>query len=392
MITLFLVLTTICITGLLAFVVHKHKLSPLLIEHAQLQTTLTAERAHHSEKLTLLETARQQVKHEFEVLAQTVLTAKKAELSEHHKTDLLPLLNPLREQIKTFEQKVSDVYMKESQDRHLLTHEIKQLKSLNERISQDAVNLTEALRGQNKVQGNWGEMILENILQKSGLQKDREYRLQVSLTSEAGQRYQPDAIIDLPENKHIIVDAKVSLTAYTRYHAAATEVEQAEYLKQHIVSIQGHIKLLSDKRYQLLIGLNSLDFVILFLPIEAALTTALQQDPSLFTDALEKNIVLVTPSSLFTTLRVIENMWRYEKQNKNAEAIAKSAGALYDKFVNFVGDLEKIGKNIEATQKSYEDAFKKLSTGNGNLIRSTEKIKELGAKTSKTLMIEADER
>jgi len=252
-------------------------------------------------------------------------------------------------------------------------------------MSKDATNLTNALKGQTKTQGNWGEFILETILEKSGLVKGREYTVQESLTTHEGKRFQPDIIIKLPEGKTLIIDSKVSLNAYERFVSSEDERDRAANIKEHIASIRNHIKNLSSKNYQNLYDTKSLDFVLMFLPIEPALSLAIQNDMNLFNEAFEKNIVIVSPSTLLATLRTIASIWRQEHQNKNALDIARQSGALYDKFVGLLDDLKNIGDKIKATQNSYEDAMKKLSTGRGNLIGSVEKIKSLGAKTTKAL-------
>jgi DNA recombination protein RmuC len=252
-------------------------------------------------------------------------------------------------------------------------------------MSKDATNLTNALKGQTKTQGNWGEFILENILEKSGLEKGREYSVQTSMTNETGRRYQPDVLVNLPENKTIVVDSKVSLVAYEKFCSADDEAEKAAALKEHILSIRNHIKELSAKNYQNLYQIQSLDFVLMFLPVEPAFSLAVQYDSGIFNDAFEKNIVIVSPSTLLATLRTIASIWRQENQNKNALEIARQSGALYDKFVGFVDDLINVGNKIDAAKGSYTDAMKKLHEGGGNLVSRTERIKKLGAKTTKSL-------
>lgn len=335
---------------------------------------------HHDEKLGLLETARDQMKHEFAQLAQNIFDEKGQKFTEQNQSNLSHLINPLKEQIKTFEQKIQDTYDKESRDRLSLFHEIKNLKTLNQQISQDAVNLTQALKGDTKTQGTWGEVVLERVLEISGLKKGREYETQVSLKDDDNKTYQPDVIVHLPDNKDIIIDSKVSLVAYERLQAG----DEAE-LAAHLQSLRNHIKLLSDKQYQKLKGIQTLDFVLMFVPIEPALTLAMQADASLFNDALSKNIVLVTPSTLLATLRTIQNIWRFEHQNQNALKIAQRAGDLYDKFVNFAEDMQDLGKRLDTTQKSYDAAMNKLKEGRGNLIKRAEDIRQMGAASSKKL-------
>jgi DNA recombination protein RmuC len=322
---------------------------------------------------------------EFKNLANEIFEEKSKKFTDQNKTNLSELLLPLKERIGDFQKKIEDTN-KESLERNAsLVQHIKNLSDLNKQITKEAENLTKALKGDNKAQGNWGEVILERILEKSGLQKDREYFTQVSEVSEEGKRYQPDVVVKLPEEKSIIIDSKVSLISYERYVNAESEEEQAQNLKLHINSIRAHIKSLGDKNYQNLYDLKGLDFVLLFIPIEPAFTLAMQYDNELFNDAYAKNIVVVSPSTLIATLRTISSIWKQEYQNKNVMEIARQSGALYDKFVGFVDDLKNIGRHIESSQKVYRDSMKKLYEGSGNLVRRAENIKKLGAKTSKQL-------
>ena len=322
---------------------------------------------------------------EFENLANKILAEKSETFTKQNRENLDQILKPLGEKIKDFEKKVEDVYVTDSKDRAKLTEQIKTLHELNQQMSKDANNLTQALKGEKKTQGNWGEFILESLLEKSGLQKDREYFLQESITSQDGKRYQPDVIIKLPENKSVIIDSKVSLVAYEKFSSSENENDRLNSIKEHILSVRNHIKGLSSKSYQNLYSIDSLDFVLMFLPIEPAFSLALQNEPGLFQEALDKNVVIVSPTTLLATLRTIASIWRQENQNKNALEIARQSGALYDKFVGFVDDLQAIGTRIDQTQSSYSDAMKKLSEGSGNLVRRAEKIRKLGAKTSKSL-------
>lgn len=358
---------------------------------SRLEASLSEERRQSEEKLRLLEDARGQLTVQFKQLANEILEDKSKRFTDQNKLNLDGVLSPLKEQIKDFEKKVHEVYDKETRDRVSLFNEISRLKELNQKMSADAVNLTRALKGESKTRGIWGEMILEQVLEKSGLTKDREYRVQPSLTTEDGRRLQPDVIVDLPEGKQIIIDSKVSLAAYERFCNAEDEAAQLVAIKEHCVSLRTHVKELSDKNYQNL-KLRTLDYVLLFVPIEPAYYEAAREEPSLFGEALEKNIVIVTPSTLLATLRTIQNIWRFEYQNRYATEIAERAGRLYDKFVGFVTDLEDIGKRLGSTQRSYEEAMKKLSTGTGNLIKRSEDIKALGAKASKSLPAELVER
>jgi len=350
---------------------------------AHLQTTLEQERLQSSEKLSLLNDSREQMTLQFKAIAADILEDKSRRFTASNKESIGEILRPLSEKIQHFEKRVEETYDKEAKERFSLASEIRNLQALNARISADAVNLTNALKGESKTQGTWGEVILETILEKSGLVKGREYQTQVSLKSEDGSRSQPDVIVHMPENKQIIIDAKVSLKAYEAYCSEDDPERRAECLRQHVLSIRNHVRTLSSKDYQNLLSLNSLDFVLLFMPVEAAFSVAVQQDGELFTSAFDKNIILVGPSTLLATLRTIQNIWRYEHQNQNAIEIANSAGALYDKFVAFAGDLEEIGSRIEATQKSYDKAHNKLASGKGNLVSRIENLKKLGARASK---------
>ena len=349
------------------------------------EVLLKEERTRSQEKIETLQNAREQMNLEFKNLANEILEQKSKNFTEMNKENIQNILNPLNEKIVSFEKKVSETYDKEAKERFSLAREIKSLQELNVRISTDAVNLTNALKGESKTQGIWGEMILERILEKSGLEKGREYEVQVNLKTEQGNNRQPDVIVHLPDKKDIVIDSKVSLKAYENYSSAENEPEQIESLKMHIQSIRKHIKELSNKEYPYLKNLETLDFVLMFLPVEAAFTAAVQHDNNLFTEAFDKNIVIVGPSTLLATLRTIQNIWRYEHQNRNATEIATRAGALYDKFVNLVNDIEDIGKHIDKSSEAHEQAMKKLSSGRGNLIRSVENIKGLGAKTKKQL-------
>lgn len=348
-----------------------------------LQTTLEQERKQAAEKLEFLLKAREQMSLEFKSIASEILEDKSRRFTASNRESISEILKPLNEKIQHFEKKVEETYDREAKERFSLEKEIRSLQELNTRISADAVNLTNALKGENKTQGTWGEVILETILEKSGLVKGREYETQVSLLAEDGSRSQPDVIVHMPEHKHIIIDAKVSLKAYESFCSEDDQERRTELLLQHVQSVRSHVKALSSKEYQNLMTVNSLDFVLLFMPVEAAFSVAVQQDGGLFTDAFEKNIILVGPSTLLATLRTIQNIWRYEQQSQNAIEIANSAGALYDKFVSFVADLEEVGGRIDATQKSYDKARNKLISGKGNLITRIEKLKQLGARASK---------
>lgn len=336
-------------------------------------------------KISELKENEQQLLEKFENLANKIFEDKSSKFTEQNKTNIDQILKPLSEKIKDFEKKVDDVYVTDSKERAGLVQQIKNLHELNQQMSKDANNLTSALKGQTKTQGNWGEFILESILEKSGLVKGREYVVQESITAESGKRFQPDVIINLPENKSIIIDSKVSLVGYEKFISEEDEQQKQLGLREHINSIRAHIKNLSGKNYQNLYQLESLDFVLMFMPIEPAFAIAVQSDPAIFTDAFEQNIVIVSPSTLLATLRTISSIWRQENQNKNALEIAKQSGALYDKFVGFVDDLKSVGDRMEQAKTSYSNAMNKLVDGSGNLVGRVEKIKRLGAKASKTL-------
>ncbi len=322
---------------------------------------------------------------EFENLANKILEEKTTKFTEQNKENLKNILSPLQDKIQLFEKKVEDTH-KESIDYHAaLRQQILGLKEMNEQMSKETLNLTKALKGDSKMQGNWGELILERVLEKSGLEKGREYDVQQSFVTQDGNRVQPDVVINLPDGKKMIVDSKVALTAYERYSNEENEAEKANHLKEHIASIKRHVEQLSSKNYQDLYQMESPDFVLLFIPIESAFALALNEDNMLYNKAFEKNIIIVTPTTLLATLRTIDSMWTNQKQQENALEIARQAGALYDKFDGLVTDLISIGKKMDDGKKSYEEAMKKLSTGSGNLIVSVEKLKKMGAKAKKSL-------
>ena len=320
---------------------------------------------------------------EFKNLANEIFEEKSKKFTAQNKVNIQDVLSPLKDKIGEFQKRVEDTNKEGAERSTKLSEQIKHLSELNKQITKEAENLTKALKGDSKTQGNWGEVILERILEKSGLEKGREYHAQASETGEDGKRYQPDVVIMLPEEKHIIVDSKVSLTAYERFTSASDETEKALQLKLHIGSIKSHMKGLSEKNYQNLYGLDGLDFVFLFIPIEPAFMLAVQQEPELFNEAYTKNIVIISPTTLMATLRTIASIWKQEYQSKNALEIARQSGALYDKFVAFTEDLLKVGDNLTTTKKNYDSALNKLVEGKDNLIKKTEKIKKLGAKTSK---------
>ncbi len=338
-----------------------------------------------SEQKGEIEELQQKFTKEFENLANRIFEEKGNKFSEQNKEKLSEILNPLKDKISDFEKKVEESSRESIRGHASLKEQLQMLKDLNQQVTQEAKNLTEALKGQSKTQGSWGEFILESLLEKSGLVKGREYSVQESITTETGRRFQPDVIIKLPENKSLVIDSKVSLVGYEKFSSCESEQEKQLAVREHLASIRSHIKNLNGKNYQNLYKLESLDFVLMFMPIEPAFALAVQTDNALFSDAFEMNIVIVSPSTLLATLRTIASIWRQENQNKNALEIARQSGALYDKFVGFVEDLESVGKKIDDSKNCYTDALKKLRDGNGNLIRRAEKIRELGAKTSKNI-------
>ncbi|WP_310379291.1 DNA recombination protein RmuC [Flavobacterium sp.] len=322
---------------------------------------------------------------EFENLANKILDEKSNKFTEQNKENMKNILSPLQDKIQLFEKKVEDTH-KESIDYHAaLRQQIMGLREMNIQMSKETINLTKALKGDSKMQGNWGELVLERVLEKSGLEKDREYFVQQSHTNDDGQRVFPDVVINLPDGKKMIVDSKVSLTAYEKYINEEDDNLKNSYLKEHVNSIKRHVEQLGEKNYQDLYHIESPDFVLLFIPIEPAFAMALNEDTTLYNKAFERNIVIVTPATLLATLRTIDSMWTNQKQQENALEIARQAGALYDKFEGFVTDLIKIGKKIDESKVEYQGAMNKLVEGKGNLITSVEKLKKMGAKAKKAL-------
>ncbi len=359
-------------------------------QHLQQIAKAEAETANFQEKLDNqkqeIENLQKKFTTEFENIASKILKRNSEEFTLANQKNIGEVLAPLKEKIHLFEKKVEDTYQKGLKDQTDLRAELKKLYDLNHRISEEANNLTKALKGDVKKQGNWGEVVLERILERSGLNEGKQgYEKQFSSISEEGKRIQPDIVVNLPDSKHIIIDSKVSLVAYERAVNAADEQEQEKFIKEHLVSLRAHIKGLSEKHYQSARNLNSPDFVLLFLPIEASFSLAIQEDYELFTFAWDQKVVIVSPSTLLATLRTIASIWQQENQTRNALEIARQSGALYDKFVSFVADLESIGKSIDSTRKNYDQAMTKLQTGSGNLIRRAERLKTLGARANKEL-------
>ena len=332
-----------------------------------------------------LEQLQEKFTREFENLANRILEEKSRKFTDQNRENLDTILSPLKEKISEFEKRVNDVYTSETRERAALAEQLKNLHELNKQMTEEANNLTRALKGNTKTQGSWGEYILESILEKSGLVKGREFVIQETIKSDDGANLRPDVIVKLPDDKSMIIDSKVSLTAYESYCSQDDKALRDKALAEHINSIRRHMKGLSPKDYQNLYGIQSLDFVLMFIPIEPAFALAVQNDQSLFYDAFERNIVIVSPSTLLATLRTISSIWRQEKQNRNALEIAKKGGELYDKLAGFVDDLIEVGTRMKKANESYESAMKKLSEGRGNIINRAENLKLMGAKASKTI-------
>lgn len=359
----------------------------LKTEHGKvrdLDARLQSSQREMEEKIRLLKEAREQMKLEFQTLAQQLLEEKSEKFSQQNRSSLGELLSPLREQLGDFRKKIEDVYDRESRDRIALFNEIVLLKDLNTRMSTEALNLTRALKGDSKTQGNWGEMVLERVLEASGLQKGREYETQSQYSGEDGQRLRPDVVVHLPDNKHIVIDSKVSLTAWERFSAGGDD-QPAVHLQAHVDSIKQHIRELSGKNYPHVQGLNAPDYVLMFVPIEPAFLQALQWEPDLFAQAFAHNIMLVCPSTLLVSLKTIHTIWRYEYQNRNAQEIAKQAGALHDQFVLFVEALKDVGDKLGKAQDAYDTAQKRLVSGKGNLVRRVQQLEVLGAKARRKM-------
>lgn len=336
--------------------------------------------AHHKEESFREQKRMQQ---DFQLVAAKILDDNSEKFTKQNKVNIDSILSPLKEKIKEFEQKVEATHRRDTNERIELKVELENLLKMNQQLSSDAKNLTTALKGENKTQGNWGEMVLEKILENSGLKKGVEYHVQYSVQGEEGNRLQPDIVIDLPDNKHIVVDSKVSLTAYERLVNADNDESRQQYLKEHLASIRNHIKSLSDKAYQSAKGIHSPDFVLLFLPIESSFGVALSSDVELYNFAWSRNIVIVSPSTLLATLRTISSVWKQEHQNRNVLEIARLAGTLYDKFVGFTGDMDKIESRLQDAQTAFGNAKNKLTTGKGNMVSIAQNTKNLGVKSKK---------
>ena len=354
------------------------ELAGLKAEYDALQSKLNEQKGE-------LEQMQEQLKVQFENLANKILDEKAEKFTKQNRENLDQLLNPLGTKLEEFRKKVEETYNDENRQRATLKEQIRQMAELNQQMSEDTKNLTKALKGDSKAQGNWGEVVLASILEKSGLRKDEEYFTQQSETTADGRRLQPDVVVKLPDEKFLIVDSKVSLTAYERFVSSEDKEEREKQLKQHVMSIRAHVKGLSEKNYTQLYQDKTPDFVLLFIPVEPAFAAALQTEPELYNESFEKNIVIVSPSTLLATLFTINTIWKRDRQNKYALEIAERGGAMYDKFVGFVESMDDIGNRIRQTQDSYETAMKRLNSGSGNLVRQAEMLKELGAKATKQL-------
>jgi DNA recombination protein RmuC len=355
------------------------------LKEARLTTLLENERKHAAEKLQLLEDAREELRLQFAGLAQRIFDEKSARFSELNRERLEAILQPFNNQLTTLKQEINEIYRHDSRERFSLKNEIIQLRDLNQQVNQEAINLTRALKSDTKIQGNWGELVLERVLERSGLRRGIEYETQGGFRDNNNRLLKPDVLVHLPEGKDIIIDSKVSLVSWEKYVNSDDESRRAFHLSELLKAIRDHIAILSKKNYPELAGIHSLDFVLMFMPIEAAFSTAFQQDDNLFGEALTKNIIIVTPTTLLATLRTVENIWQFEHQSKNSLEIARRAGIMYDKFRGFVEEMEKIGKQLATCHSTYDGALLKLTQGRGNLVAQAEQLKELGIQVKKDI-------
>ncbi len=355
------------------------------VKEARLTTLLENERKHAAEKLQLLEDAREELRLQFAGLAQQIFDEKSARFSELNREKLEAILQPFNNQLTAFKQEINEIYRHDSRERISLKSEIVQLRDLNQQVNQEAINLTRALKSDTKIQGNWGELVLERVLERSGLRRGIEYETQGGFRDNNNRLMKPDVLVHLPEGKDIIIDSKVSLISWERYVNSEDESRRTHHLCELVKAIREHITILGKKNYPELNGIHSLDFVLMFMPIEAAFSTAFQQDDNLFADALTKNIIIVTPTTLLATLRTVENIWQFEHQSKNSLEIARRAGIMYDKFRGFVEEMEKIGKQLATCHSTYDSALLKLTQGRGNLVAQAEQLKELGIQVKKDI-------
>ncbi len=354
-------------------------------QYRELQALHKEQLQHGQDKIQFLEDSENRLKQQFESLANQLFELKAAKVDQQNKQSLEGLLNPLKDQLDGFRKQVNDSFSQEAKERHTLVHELKTLQRLNDKMAQEAVNLTQALKGDNKQQGNWGEVVLARVLEESGLREGHEYFTQVSLQNESGKRYQPDVVVFLPNDKQVVIDSKMVLIAYERYFHAETEAQKASSLSEHLLAIRNHIKGLSRKDYHQLQGIKSLDYVLMFIPVEPAFQLAVQADPSLVKDALEQNIILVSPTTLLVALRTIDNLWKNERQNQNAKIIADKASKLYDKLRLFVEDMDSLGQSLDKANQNYQGAMNKLVSGRGNAIRQAESFRELGVEVKRSM-------
>ena len=352
---------------------------------SELKTRLEETRNAAHERQTILEQSEQRLTTQFENLANRIFEHSGKKIEQQNKQSLNFLLSPLKDQLESFKKQVQDSFGEEAKERHTLTHEIRNLQQLNQQMTKEASNLTNALKGNNKIQGNWGEFILSQILDNSGLRLGYEYDTQVNLTNENNQRLQPDVIVHLPQGGDVVIDSKVTLVAYERYFNNDEEIVKTKALSDHLTAVRNHLKQLSQKDYHKLIGINSLDYILMFIPVEPAFLCAIDSDPSLINDALKNNIMIVSPTTLLVALRTIHNLWRYEHQNRNAELIADKASKLYDKVRGFVEDMETLGSTLDKAQQTYQNSLNKLSKGRGNIIGQIERFRELGVEVKKPI-------
>ena len=352
---------------------------------SELKTRLEETRNAAHERQTILEQSEQRLTTQFENLANRIFEHSGKKIEQQNKQSLNFLLSPLKEQLESFKKQVQDSFGEEAKERHTLTYEIRNLQQLNQQMTKEATNLTNALKGNNKIQGNWGEFILSQILDNSGLRLGYEYDTQVNLTNENNQRLQPDVIVHLPQGGDVVIDSKVTLVAYERYFNNDEEIVKTKALSDHLTAVRNHLKQLSQKDYHKLIGINSLDYILMFIPVEPAFLCAIDSDPSLINDALKNNIMIVSPTTLLVALRTIHNLWRYEHQNRNAELIADKASKLYDKVRGFVEDMENLGSTLDKAQQTYQNSLNKLSKGRGNIIGQIERFRELGVEVKKPI-------
>ena len=359
--------------------------SSLEVDLREVTTLLETTRQHGDEKYRLMLNSEQRLSEQFENLANRIFEQSNRRVEEQNRQSLHGLLTPLREQLDGFRRQVQESFGQEARERHTLTHEIRNLQQLNAQMAQEAVNLTRALKGDNKTQGNWGEVVLTRVLEASGLREGHEYETQVSINTDTNSRMQPDVIVRLPHRKDVVVDAKMTLVAYERYFNAEDDYTREAALQEHIAAVRNHIRMLGRKDYQQLPGLRSLDYVLMFIPVEPAFLLALDRQPELISEALKNNIMLVSPTTLLVALRTIANLWRYEHQSRNAQHIAERASRLYDKMRLFVDDMSAIGQSIDKAQENYRQAMKKLTTGRGNLLTQAEAFRHLGVEVKREI-------